>query len=335
MRPITNPLARIGVHVFLWAVVLYSTAPFIWTILNSFKTKRDANAATPKLIFDPTLRSYADVLLKSAPDNGVLIGFGIFAIVLMLVVVGFLAKRLPLPTKYVYWGIAGALALLVWGLPRVVKTGEIYDNFTNTVIIATGAVLISVAIGSVAGYALARYTGISGIVILLAAIVFRSLPRLGYILPFYQVGQDTGLWDTYWLVIIVLVAINQPFTIWMMRAFFMTVPREIENAAMVDGATRFGAFWRVVIPVVWPGIIATSLFMLLLVYHEFILISILTQSKQTLTVAMAQFIGGVSVPGSVPRQSAAAVISVIPLVIVVLIFQKQFVRGIGAGAVKG
>ena len=335
MRPITNPLARIGVHAFLWAVVLYSTLPFIWTILNSFKTKRDANAATPKLIFDPTLRSYSDMLLKSAPDNGVLIAFGIFVVLVALVAIGFFAKRIPLPTKYIYWGIAGALLLMIWGIPRFVRTAEIYDNFTHTVIIATGAVLISVAIGSVAGYALARYTGISGIVILLAAIAFRSLPRLGYILPYFQVGQDIGLWDTYYLVIIVLVAVNQPFTIWIMRAFFMTVPREIEDAAMVDGASRFGAFWRVVIPVVWPGIIATSLFMLLVVYHEFILISILTQSKQTLTVAMTQFIGGVSVPGSVPRQAAAAVISVIPLVVVVLLFQKQFVKGIGAGAVKG
>ena len=115
----------------------------------------------------------------------------------------------------------------------------------------------------------------------------------------------------------------------------MTVPKEIEESAMVDGASRFGAFRRVVIPVAWPGIIATSLFTLLIVYHEFILIRVLTQQNQTLTVAMTQFLGGVSVPGSVPRQSAAAVVSVVPLILVVLIFQKQFVKGIGAGAVKG
>jgi len=335
MRPITNPVARLAIHLFLWAVVLYSTVPFIWTTLNSFKTIKDANAATPQFIFDPSLDGYSAVLLKSAPDNGVLVASGIFAVLVALVAIGFLAKRIPLPTKYIYWGIAGVLVLMIWGIPRFVRTAEFYDNFINTVIIATGAVIISVAIGSVAGYALARYTGISGIAILLAAIAFRSLPRLGYILPYFQVSQDLGIWDTYYVVIIVLVAVNQPFTIWMMRAFFMTVPREIEDAAMVDGASRFGAFRRVVIPVVWPGIVATSLFMLLVVYHEFILIRILTQSNQTLTVAMSQFIGGVSVPGSIPRQSAAAVVSVLPLILVVLIFQRQFVKGIGTGAVKG
>lgn len=335
MRPITHPLARLGLHLFLWAVVLYSTLPFIWTTLNSFKTKRDANAATPQFVFEPTLESYSAVLLKSASDNGLLVGFGVFAVLAILVAIGLFAKRLPLPTKAIYWGIAAALALIVWLLPTIVNTAEFYDNFINTIIIATGAVIISVAIGSPAGYALARYTGISGVVILLGALAFRSLPRLGYILPYFQVSQDIGLWDTYVLVIIVLVAVNQPFTIWMLRAFFMTVPKEIEESAMIDGASRFGAFRRVVIPVVWPGIVATSLFTLLVVYHEFLLIRILTQKNQTLTVAMTQFLGGVSVPGSVPRQSAAAVVSVLPLIVVVLIFQKQFVKGIGAGAVKG
>ncbi|MCH7623976.1 MAG: SOS response-associated peptidase family protein, partial [Nitrospinae bacterium] len=172
---------------------------------NSFKTKRDANAATPQFVFEPTLESYSAVLLKSASDNGLLIGFGIFAVLATLVVIGLFAKRIPLPTKAIYWGIAAALALIVWSLPTIVNTAEFYDNFINTIIIATGAVIISIAIGAPAGYALARYTGISGVVILLAAIAFRSMPRLGYILPYLQVSQDIGLWDTYVLVIIVLV----------------------------------------------------------------------------------------------------------------------------------
>ena len=104
---------------------------------------------------------------------------------------------------------------------------------------------------------------------------------------------------------------------------------------MVDGASRFMAFRKVVVPVVWPGIVATSLFTLLVVYHEFILIRILSQANQTLTVAMTQFLGGVSVAGAIPRQSAAAVVSVLPLIIVVLLLQKQFVTGIGEGAVRG
>jgi len=335
MRPITHPVARVMLHIALWVVVLYSTVPFMWTFINSLKTKRDANARIPKFIFDPTIQAYSAVLMKSAPDNGLWIGLGLIAVLVMLVLIGLFAKRLPLSTKYIYWGIAGILLLAAWSLPSIVNTSGLYEKFLNTIVIAGGAVIVSVVIGSLAGYGLARYTGISGVVILLAAIAFRSLPRMGYILPYFQAGQETGLKDTYILIIIVLVAVNQPFTIWMLRAFFMTVPRELEEAAMVDGTTRFGAFRRVVIPVAWPGIVATSLFTLLVVYQEFILISILAQTKQTITVAMASFIGGVGDQGGIPLQSAAAIISVVPIVLVVLIFQKQFVKGIGAGAVKG
>lgn len=335
MRPLTAPIARVFLHLGLSLVALVSTLPFIWTLLNSFKTRLDAHARVPKVIFNPTLESYTAVLLESVPDNGALIGIGLVAALVTLLLIGKYAKRIPFPTKAIYWLIAGSLWIILWGIPRVVDTAEIYDNFISTVIISIGAVIVSVAIGSPAGYALARYTGISGIVILLAAIAFRSLPRLGYILPYFQVGQIIGLHDTYFLLIIVLVAVNQPFVIWMLRAFFLGVPREIEEAAMVDGASRFMAFRKVVVPVVWPGIVATSLFTLLVVYHEFILIRILSQANQTLTVAMTQFLGGVSVAGAIPRQSAAAVVSVLPLIIVVLILQKQFVTGIGEGAVRG
>ena len=335
MRPFTHPVARVCLHLMLWFVVLYSTLPFLWTTLNSFKTKRDANARVPKLLFDPTLDNYGDVLLRSAPENGAVIATVLVGILGVLVAVGLLAKRIPFPTTAIYCLVAAATAVVFWKIPSYMRTADIYDDFLNTVIVCTGAVLLSVGIGSFAAYGLARYTGMSSVVILLAAIAFRSMPRMGYILPYYQTSQDLGIYDSYLLLIVVLVAINQPFTIWMLRAFFVNVPRELEEAAMVDGASRFGAFRKVVIPTAWPGIVATSLFTLLVVYHEFILVRILSQTKQTLTVAMTQYEGGVSVPGSIPRQSAASLSSVVPLIVGGLIFQKHFVKGIADGAVKG
>jgi multiple sugar transport system permease protein len=212
---------------------------------------------------------------------------------------------------------------------------EFYDYFLNTIIICVGTVIISVGIGALAGYGLARYTGFAGVFIILVALGLRSLPRLGFLLPYYQMGQMSGLYDSFFLVILAMVAIEQPFTIVMMRSFFINIPSELEEAAMIDGASRLTAFIRIIVPIMWPGIFAVSLFTLLVTYHEFLLVRILTQSNQTLTVAMSAYIGGVSVPGSVPRQSAAAILSAIPLVIVVLIFQKQFVKGLAAGAVKG
>ncbi len=115
----------------------------------------------------------------------------------------------------------------------------------------------------------------------------------------------------------------------------MDIPREIEESAMIDGASRFGAFIRVIIPIMWPGIMATALFTLLLAFHEYLLVRILAQSNWSIAVAMTSFLGGVSVAGSIPLQSAAAVSGALPLIIVVLIFQKQLVKGLSAGAVKG
>ena len=205
----------------------------------------------------------------------------------------------------------------------------------NSLIVSAGAVAVSVSIGCLSGYALARYSGLSGVVLLLVALAFRALPRMAFLLPFYWMGRISGLHDTYFLVIIALVAVNQPFTIWLLRSFFMDIPREIEDAAMIDGASRLGAFLKVITPIMWPGIFATALFTLLLAYHEFLLVRILTQSKWTLPLAMVQFVGGAQMPGQLPMQAAAAVSSTIPIVLVILFFQKQLVKGLSAGAVKG
>ncbi len=115
----------------------------------------------------------------------------------------------------------------------------------------------------------------------------------------------------------------------------MDIPREIEESAMIDGASRLGAFVRVIVPIVWPGIIATALFTVVLVYHEFLLVRILTLTNWTLAVAMQQYLGGISDSGSLPLKSAAAVSAALPLLIVVIIFQRQLVKGLSAGAVKG
>jgi len=225
--------------------------------------------------------------------------------------------------------------LIIWTLPNFVEMAEFYDYFLNSVIVSVGTVVISMTLASLSGFALGRYTGLAAVVILLTALAFRALPRMGFILPYYWMGQLTGLYDTNILVIITMVALNQPFSIWMLRSFFRDIPYEIEEAAMIDGANRFTSFLKVIIPIAWPGIIATGLFTLLLAYHEFLLVKILTQTNTTLSVASAQFLGGRSVALAVSLQSAAAVSATLPLLVVVLIFQKHLVKGLAAGAVKG
>ena len=334
MRPVTNPFGRFIIYVLLIMFLLWSVVPILWITLQSFKTQRQAAARVPLFLFQPTLESYSRLWLDSTPDNLAALVLGLMAVI-VLVLLGIFADRLFIPRDHIYVAILGALIVIIWGIPKIVDTAKFYDYFVNSLIVSAGAVVVSVSIGCLSGYALARYSGMSGVVLLLVALAFRALPRMAFLLPFYWMGRISGLHDTYILVIIALVAVNQPFTIWLLRSFFMDIPREIEDAAMIDGASRLGAFLKVITPIMWPGIFSTALFTLLLAYHEFLLVRILTQSKWTLPLAMVQYVGGAQMPGQIAMQAAAAVSSTIPIVLVILFFQKQLVKGLSAGAVKG
>jgi multiple sugar transport system permease protein len=230
--------------------------------------------------------------------------------------------------------VALGFVAVLWAIPRLLDMQKFYDYFINTLIVTVGTVIVSISIGSLAGYAMARYTGLAGVVILVAALGFRALPRLAFVLPYYWIGAATKLLDSYLLLIITLVAVNQPFTIWMLRSFFMETPKELEEAAMVDGCNRLTAFTRVIVPIMWPGIISTALFTLLLAYNEFLLVRILAQTNWTLPVAISRYTGGED-PRHLTLAAASAVSATIPIIIVILFFQKNLVKGLAAGAVKG
>ena len=112
-------------------------------------------------------------------------------------------------------------------------------------VVSISTVVISIAIGCLAGYGLARYAKAGSFLLLFVALIFRALPRMVFVLPFYYLSQKLGLYDTNIMLILVMVAINQPFTIWMLRSFFMNIPEALEEAAMVDGCTRLEAFRHV------------------------------------------------------------------------------------------
>ena len=234
----------------------------------------------------------------------------------------------------VYFAIVFVIVSVIIGLPQFVRYDVFYESFLNTVIVTVSTVTISISIGCLAAYALARYRGLTGFMILMTALGFRALPRLAFILPYYYFANITGLFDTHILLIITFVTINQPFTIWMLRSFFMDIPREIEESAMIDGCNRLTAFTRVIIPIVWPGIITTALFSMLLAYNEFLLASLLTSTVQTLPVAMAQYTSGETLR-VLPAMNASAVSITIPIVIIIIFFQRYLIKGLAGGAVKG
>ena len=212
---------------------------------------------------------------------------------------------------------------------------EFYRNFFNTAFVTLFVVTVSLTVGCLAGYALSRYRGSVGFWLLLVALMFRAIPHSSLLPSFFTIFDALDIRNTYFTLIFVLVAINQPFTIWMLRSFFVNIPNELDEAAMVDGCTRFQAFRRVIIPVMWPGVVTTGLFSFLLAYNDFLLSSALTNAeKMTMPAAIANSITAES--EALLMQGVAGAVSItIPLIILVMIFQKQIVGGLTQGAVKG
>ena len=215
-------------------------------------------------------------------------------------------------------------------------TNDFWRAVLNTAIVTVCVTVISLTFGTLGGYALARSGYRYSFWLLMLALVFRAMPHItlvsGYLLPFFELN----IWGHLPTAIIVLVAINQPFTLWMLHSFFLSIPKDLDESAMVDGCSRFEAFRRVVIPVMWPGVITTGLFSFLLAYNDFAVTAmLLSQDNQTMVPKISSFLGTIQAENNVMFAVAAVVSATVPLFILVLFFQRQIVSGLTAGAVKG
>ena len=245
---------------------------------------------------------------------------------------------------------------------RAVWAGhEFWRNFLNSLLVTAGVVTVSLTAGTLAGYALARSGSVLAFALLIAALVFRALPQsvlvagylpafissrewlqpawdapiLGPLLRFLSAVPPT-LYGQPWAVIFVLVSINQPFTLWMLRSFFRGIPAELDEAAQVDGCTVFGAFRRVIMPVMWPGVVTAGLFSFLLAYNDYLICALLLDAQsQTMVPAITQYFNRETTSTDEIEAIAAAVSITAPLFVLVLAFQRQIVSGLVAGAVKG
>lgn len=206
----------------------------------------------------------------------------------------------------------------------------------NTAIVCVFVTTISLTIGTLAAYALSRSVYRYAFWLLMAALVFRAMPHItlvsGYLLPFFELN----IWGILPTTIIVMIAMNQPFTLWMLYSFFKSIPKDLDESALVDGCTRFQAFRLAVIPVMWPGVVTTGLFSFMMGYNDFTVSSMLLSAEnQTMIPKIYSFLGSTQQVGKVMYAVAAVVSSIIPLFILVLFFQRQIVSGLTAGAVKG
>lgn len=207
--------------------------------------------------------------------------------------------------------------------------------FRNSIILSVSSVLLSVGLSTSAAYGFSRFPFKGSSAVLLGLIVSRMLPISILIVPIYVMINAMGMYDTFQGIIMVYTGLNIPFSIWIMKGFYDSIPRELDDAGLIDGCNSFQIFTRIVFPLTKPGIIAVSIFAFFTCWNEFILSLVLTSSEKIKPVSQALY-GFISEQGvNWGNMMASASLAMIPPALLFLIFQKQFISGITGGAVKG
>ena len=211
-----------------------------------------------------------------------------------------------------------------------------WDGVRNSLIVVGATVAISITLAFLAAVALAKYrfTGRSLFVVLMIGILM--LPQVGLIIPLYVVLARYHLTNTLAGVILVYLTFLLPFAVWTLRGFILGIPKELEEAAMVDGSSRIGAFVRILLPLVAPGLVATAVFAFITAWNEYIFAYVILsdQSRQTLTIWLASFYG-TSRSTDWGALMAASTLTALPAVVFFLLLQRKIRFGLTAGAVKG
>ncbi len=259
---------------FVWGAIII--VPFLWLATLSLKTRLDAFAIPPKLVFEPTLEAYVQIFSDSSFLNAI----------------------------------------------------------KNSVIVSVGAVVVSLIIAVPAAYALRNLAGSVRRNSLLAILLIRTVPGMVYLLPYFVAYQRVGLLDTYVGLILVHLIFNVPLIIWMLTPLWSAVPRELTEAARIDGATPLKTLLLVDLPLMRSGIIASAILAFIFSWNEFLFALILTRRDVvTLPVAIVNFLAFEGTEWG--KIAAAAVFIVMPAVVFGLVVRKYMISGLSGGAVKG
>ncbi len=224
-----------------------------------------------------------------------------------------------------------------------------FDNYThlfserqfgnyllNSVVVTAVSVVVALAVGSLAAYAIARFRLRFQLErwIGLSLLTLRIVPPVVILIPIYLLMLHLSLLDTWLGLIITYTALNITFCVWMMESFFREIPLDLEEAAMVDGDSRFTAFRRIVLPLAAPGLAATAIFAVIVTFNEFLFALVLTATPRAMTMprGTATLIGRIDTDWA--SMSAAGVVGALPIVIFALLVQRHLVRGLTLGAVK-
>lgn len=207
------------------------------------------------------------------------------------------------------------------------------QGLRDSLIISLSTMFISVSVGSLAAYSFARYrTG--GENLSFWVLSTRMFPPVATALPLFLIFKQIGWLDKHMALIVANTIFNLPFVIWLLKGFFEDLPLELEEAALMDGCSPFGAFFKIALPLVTPGLVATALFSFIFAWNEFMFALLLTRSDvRTLTIIVPSLVGGHEILWG--EVAAVGTVATIPGILLALLLQRYLVRGLTLGAVKG
>ena len=307
---ITEPSNRqkwiAGVLVIAYALI--TLMPLAWIIATGFKTPADAVAYPPKVIFEPSLEGYVNLFTSRSrvtPED---------------------LAALPPPETF-YDQIVRQYDMVITG-PS--KYGE---RFVNSIIIGFGSTFLSVFLGTIAAYAFSRFKVPLKDDLLFFILSTRMMPPIAVAIPIFLMYRQLGLSDTHLGMILLYTAVNLSLSVWLLKGFIDEIPIEYEEAALIDGYTRFQAFYKVVLPQAATGIASTAIFCLIFAWNEYAFAVLLTSgTAQTAPPFIPTIIGAGGKDW--PAVAAGATLFLLPIMVFTILLRKHLLRGITFGAVR-
>ena len=303
-KPLAKRLA--GIAVVIYAIV--TMAPLAWIFMTGFKTPPDSISYPPKVVFEPSLEGYVNLFTtrsRQTPEY---------------------MATLPPPTTW-YDELVRSRNMVIAG-PS--KFGE---RFINSVIIGFGSTFLSVFLGTLAAYGFSRFRVPLKDDLLFFILSTRMMPPIAVAIPIFLMYRAIGLSDTHVGMILLYTAVNISLAVWLLKGFIDEIPREYEEAAMIDGYTRLQAFIKVVLPQAATGIAATAIFCLIFAWNEYAFAVLLTSgTAQTAPPFIPTIIGEGGLDW--PAVAAGATIFLVPIVLFTVLLRKHLLRGITFGAVR-
>lgn len=282
--------------------------PLLWIIATGFKSPSDAIAYPPRLVFEPTVEGYVNLFTTRTRATEAALA------------------DMPPPATW-YDRIVRDQGMVISGPSRF---GE---RFLNSVIIGFGSTVLCMILGTAAAYAFSRFRVPLKDDLLFFILSTRMMPPIAVAIPIFLMFRQLGLNDTHLGMILLYTAVNLSLSVWLLKGFIDEIPVEYEEAALIDGYTRFQAFWKVVLPQAATGIASTAIFCLIFAWNEYAFAVLLTSGNAQTAPPFIPTIIGVS-GKDWPAVAAGATIFLVPVMVFTILLRKHLLRGITFGAVR-